>query len=77
MLMFAKFSLKSFVYDVINVFSFPNEEVKAVYDQYDINLTNTDSCSMFFVFICSLDCNVNESEFRKTLFKIFEKIKYC
>ena len=36
MLMFAKVSLKSFVYDIIDVFSFPNEEVRAVYDQYDI-----------------------------------------
>ena len=36
MLMFAKVSLKSFVYDIIDVFSFPNEEVRAVCDQCDI-----------------------------------------
>ena len=36
MSMFAKVSLKSFVYDLIDVFSFPNEEVGAVYDQYGI-----------------------------------------
>ena len=75
MLMFAKVSLKSFVYDIIDVFSFPDEKVRAAYNQYDIqecflylNLTDTDSCSMFFVFICSLDCDVKESEFRKIIF---------
>ena len=77
MLMFAKVSLKSFVYDLIDVFSFPDEEVRAVCNQYDIekcflylNLTDADSCSMFFVFTCSLDCDVKESEFRKIMFKI-------
>ena len=37
MLTFAKISLKSFVYDMIDVFfSFPTEEVKMIYDKYDI-----------------------------------------
>ena len=31
-------------------------------------MTDIDSCSMFFVFICSLDCDVKESEFRKIMF---------
>ena len=81
MLMFAKVSLKSFVYDIIDIFSFPDEEVRAVYNQYDIekcflylNLTDIDSCSMFFAFICSLDCDVKESEFRKIMFRI---LKIC
>ena len=72
MLMFAKVSLKSFVYDIIDVFSFPDETVRAAYNQYEIqecflyfNLTDTDSCSRFFVFICSLDCDAKKSEFRK------------
>ena len=80
--MFAKVSLKSFVYDIIDVFSFPDEEIRAVCNQYDIekcflylNLTDTDSCSMFFVFICTLDCDVKESEFRKTMFEILQKLK--
>ena len=70
MLMFARVSLKSFVYDIIDVFSFPDEEIRAVYNQYDIekcflnlNLTDTDSYSMFFVFIGSLDCDVKDIEF--------------
>ena len=82
MLMFAKVSLKSFVYDIIDVFSFPDGEVRAVYNQYDIekcflylNLTDRDNCSMFFAFICSLDCDVKEIEFRKIMFRILKKSK--
>ena len=55
MLMFAKVSLKSFVYDMIDVFCFPNEEIREIYDYYQIekcflyqNLTDTDSTSLFF-----------------------------
>ena len=33
-LMFAKLSLKSFVYDMIDVFCFPNNEIQEVYDYY-------------------------------------------
>ena len=54
MLMFAKFSLKSFVYDMIDVFCFPNEEIRKLYDYYQIekcflyqNLTDTDSTLLF------------------------------
>ena len=55
MLMFSKVSVKSFVYDMINVFMFPNTEIQKIYDRYKINrcylnqnLTDTDSTSMFF-----------------------------
>ena len=50
MLMFSKVSIKSFVYDLIDVFMFPNEDINQ-------NLTNTDSTSTFFVFICDLKCS--------------------
>ena len=69
MLMFAKMLLKSFVYDMI--MSFPTEEVKMIYDKYDIikcyiylNLINADSCLCFFNFICKkeLISNINCSE---------------
>ena len=50
MLMFAKNLLKPFLYDMIDVFCFPTEEVKMIFDKYDIikcymylNLTGTDS----------------------------------
>ena len=36
MLMFAKLSLKSFVYDMIDVFCFPDEETRRIYDYYQI-----------------------------------------
>ena len=82
MLMFAKLSLKAFVYDMIDVFCFPNEEIQQIYDYYQIekcflyqNLTDTDSTTLFFNFICSLDCSVPESEARKIIFECLKKSK--
>ena len=56
MLMFSKVSIKSFVYDLIDVFMFPNQEIQEIYQQYQVNrcylyqsVTDTDSSSMFFV----------------------------
>ena len=87
MLMFAKLSIKSFVYDVIDVFCFPNETIKEIYRKYQIqkcflyqNLTDTDSTSLFFVFICDIECSLPESEARKVIFEcmikseIFERL---
>ena len=87
MLMFAKLSIKSFVYDMIDVFCFPNETIKEIYHQHQIqkcflyqNLTDTDSTSLFFVFICNLESTIPESEARKIIFecmiksKIFERL---
>ena len=58
MLMFSKVSLKSFVYDIIDIFCFPDEEVKEIFDRHKIIktfvyliLTDTDSCSLQFTFI--------------------------
>ena len=82
MLMFAKILLKSFVYDMIDVFCFPSEEVKIIYDKYDIikcyiylNLTDTDSCSCFFNFICRKEYNIKESESRNLIFEILKRSK--
>ena len=36
MLMFAKLSLKSFIYDMIDVFCFPDKKIKEIYDFYQI-----------------------------------------
>ena len=56
MLMFAKISLKYFVYNIIDVFCSPTEEIKMIYDKHDIikcfmylNLTDTDSFSCFSI----------------------------
>ena len=57
MLMFSKFSIKSFAYDLIDTFLFPNAEIQEIYKKYkvnrcylDQNLTDSDSTSMFFCF---------------------------
>ena len=75
MLMFAKTSLQSFVYDMIDVFCFPDQVVQEIYKNYCIkknflyqNLTSTNSTSLFSIFICNLNCSVNEKDGRKILF---------
>ena len=80
MLIFAKLSLKSFVYDKIDIFCFPDNEIQQIYDYYQIekcflyqNLTDTDSTSLFFTFICKLECFVVESEARNIIFKCLKK----
>ena len=80
MLMFTKISLKCFVYDMIDVLCFPTEEVKMIYDKYNIikcyinlNLSDTDSCSCFFNFICKKECNIKEIESRNLVFEILKQ----
>ena len=58
MLVFSKVSIKSFVYDLIDVFMFQNEEIEKIYAEFNIercylyqNLTDTDSTSIFFLFL--------------------------
>ena len=79
-LIFSKVSLKSFVYDLIDVFSFPTEEVKMIYDQYSVikchlylDLTNISSRSIVFNLICKKERNVKKSESRKTIFDILKQ----
>ena len=79
MLMFAKLSLKSFVYDMIDVFCFPDEKIREIYDFYGIrkcflyqNLTDT---SLFFNFICDLKCSIPESKARNIIFECMKKSK--
>ena len=89
MLMFSKLSIKSFVYDLIDVFMFPNEETKQIYKKYKINrcylyqnLTDTDSTSVFFIFICDLTSSIREDKARDIIFevmiesKIFDKLDF-
>ena len=75
MLMFSKVSLKSFVYDIIDIFCFPDEEVKEIYDRHKIiktfvYLTDTDSCSLQFTYITELKSNISEDDARKLIFEI-------
>ena len=80
--MFNKVSLKSFVYDLIDVFMFRKEDTRKIYDEYKIqkcflyqNLTDTDSTSVFSVFICDLSCSVDERKSREIIFKVMIKRK--
>ena len=82
MLMFSKVSIKSFVYDLIDVFMFPNQEIQEIYQQYQVNrcylyqnLTDADSTSMFFVFICGLNSCINEDKARNIIFDVMIKSK--
>ena len=82
MLVFSKVSVKSFVYNLIDVFMFQNDEIKEIYKKYNINqcyldqnLTDTDSTWMFFVFVCDLNCNVREDEARNKIFEVILKSK--
>ena len=77
MLMFSKVSLKSFVYDIIDNFCFPDEKVKEIYDRHKIIktfvyliLTDTDSCLLQFTFITELKSSISEDEARKLIFEI-------
>ena len=77
MLMFSKVSQKSFVYDLIDIFMFLNSEIQKIYTKHKINrcyldqhLTDTDSTSMFFVFICDLDSNIREDKARNIIFEV-------
>ena len=61
---------------------FPTYETQKSYDKYKINqcylhqnLTNTDSTSMFFEFICNLQCNLREDKARDIIFEIKLKSK--
>ena len=89
MLMFSKLSIKSFVYDLIDVFMFPNEEIKKIYKKYKINrcylyqnLTDTDSTSVFFIFICDLTSSIREDKARDIIYevmiesKIFDRLDF-
>ena len=77
MLTFSKVSLKSFVYDIIDIFCFPDEDVKEIFDNHKIRkcfvyliLTDTDSCSLQFTFITKLSSSISEDEARKMIFEI-------
>ena len=82
MLRFSKVSIKSFVYDLIDVFMFPDQEIRESYQRYQVdkcylhqNLTDTDSTSIFFVFICNLNYSVSEVKARKIIFEVMLKSK--
>ena len=77
MLMFSKVSLKAFVYDLIDIFCFPDEQVEEIYAVNNILkcfiyliLADTDSCSIQFLLINDLKSNVSENKARDIIFDI-------
>ena len=77
MLMFAKLSLKSFIYDLIETIVFPNTTTKDIYKKNDIEyvyiyqiLTDTDSTALQFLFICSEKSIKNDREYRDVIFEV-------
>ena len=73
LLMFAKLSLKSFIYSLAELLSFPeeNQPVKNIYDKYLIErilvyhiLTDTDSTSLQFIVISSLQSTFTKEQVR-------------
>ena len=84
MLMFSKVSLRSFVYDIIDVFCFPDAEVRQIYNRHDIIkvfiyliLTDTDSCSLQFTLINKLTSSITENKARDLIFELLlQKLGY-
>ena len=77
MLMFSKISLKSFVYDIIDIFCFPDIEIREIYNRYQIIkafiyliLTDTDSSSLQFTFISGITSSISEDVARNLIFEI-------
>ena len=82
LLMFAKLSLKSFVYSLVELLHFPEENpiVASIYEKYDIEqincyqiLTDTDSTSIQFIIVSDPANTYPECSVRDILFEIFSK----
>ena len=82
LLMFAKLSLKSFIYSLIELLSFPeqNSLIQEIYNRYQIEkiliyhiLTDTDSTSLQFLVISHVQSTFTEEQVRNILFEIFSE----
>ena len=84
LLMFAKLSLKSFIYSLVKLLHFPEENhmVASIYEKCEIEqilcyqiLTDTDSTSMQFIIVSDPSSSYPECNVRDILFEIFSKTK--
>ena len=78
LLISAKISLASFIYDCIDTFCFPNQDTPEIYNKNQVIkvfpyllMTHTDSGSLEFMVIAEHCCDVGEREMRDILIKIF------
>ena len=76
LLMFAKLSLKSFIYDLSEIFCFPTKEIINIYKKYLIQKvqvfhipTDIDRTAFKFIFISNLNRDVLEEKFRDIIFE--------
>ena len=74
----AKISLASFIYDCIDTFCFPNEETSLIYVNHKIIkvlphllMTDTDSGFLEFIVIAKDSCDCGEQDMRDILLRIF------
>ena len=79
-LMFAKLSLKYFIYSLVELLAFPEENpiVQRIYEKYHIEkiycyhvLTDTDSTSLQFIIVSDPDSTFPKCDVRHILFEIF------
>ena len=75
--MFAKLSLMSFIYEIIETFCFPDKKVREIYDRYLMEevyiyhvLTNTDTTKLQFLFISNPESNIWEKKYREIIFEV-------
>ena len=75
--MFAKLSLKSFIYELSKILCFPDSTVLKIYKKYSRErveifriLTDTDSTSLKFIFIFDPTSDVTDSKFRDVIFEV-------
>ena len=82
--MFAKLSLESFIYSLVELLYFPQENpvVAEIYEKYKIErnfcyhvLTDTDSTSIQFIIVSDIDSTYPECWVIDILFEIFSKTK--
>ena len=82
LLIFAKFSLKSCKYSLVEILRFPNEIVQEIYKKYQIEkilcyhiITDTDSTSSQFAIISDSSSAFPECDVRDILFEIMVKTR--
>ena len=82
LLMFTKLSLKSFIYSLVELLHFPEENpvVASIYEKYKIEqilcyqvLTDTDSTSIQFIIVSDPTSSFPECDVWDILFEIFSK----
>ena len=76
MLIFAKFSLLGFIYEVLETFYFPGKKVKDIYEKYQIEnvhryhiLMDSDSTTLKFLFISDPASEIPETKYREIVFE--------